>query len=113
MSRNPNEFFCTGADVIIEQIEQNNANYTHAYLDTYPLNKAQVLRLAEAVEKNTTLTYINLFDCHLTEESRKILASSLAKNKSIIEVILDNDEGPEENKKIKEIAFENSSRKFT
>ncbi|MDP1573661.1 MAG: hypothetical protein Q8L78_01820 [Coxiellaceae bacterium] len=100
MSSNHNGFFFVGANTIIEQIEKNNSEYTHAYFDTYPLNKEQVLRLAAAIEKNTTLTYINLFDCHLTEESRKILLNAFLKNKSIVEVILDNDEGVEENKAI-------------
>ncbi len=86
-------FFCTGADEVIKQINENNPEYTHAYLDTYPLSESQAQALAKAIENNNHLTYLNIFDCHLNNHQLHILLNALQNNHSIIEITINKDIG--------------------
>ncbi|GEM_PF-4859345 len=90
-----NSVFCEGADVVIDKIADNRSDFTRAFLDTYPLTDEQVDRLASAIRSNTNLQYINLFDCHISQEKLHVLLSALLENKNIRELVINQDIGDE------------------
>jgi len=92
-------FFCKGPDVIIKKIQANEKGYTRAYLDLYPLTPKQVGDLGIALEKNTYLKYLNLFDCRLNKSELQTVLTGLEKNKSIEKVVINHDIGADLHKK--------------
>ncbi len=102
-------FFCTWVDEIIQKINENNKDYTHAYLDTYPLSTNQVQALAGAIEKNDYLSYLNIFDCHLNHSQLKILLRALKNNHSITTVIINKDIGNELYEQFMQAVADNNS----
>lgn len=88
-----NGVFCEGADVIISRIAENRSDFTHAFLDTYPLSDDQVDRLSAAIRSNSHLQYINLFDCHISQEKLATLLSALKENNTIQELVINQDIG--------------------
>ena len=75
-------------DDVIQKIAKNDPNYDRAYLDDIRINEQQVEALANAIEKNTHLTYLNLNSPYLSAKHLKRIKEALEKNQTISEVIL-------------------------
>jgi len=82
-------------DKIINDIQEDRVNVTEAFFDNYPLSDNQVKKLSDALERNNNLSYLNLYNCRLSNKNLEMILNALKINTGVKTIIINRGIGQE------------------